>query len=126
MPNVRLQVQCSSEIVSMSSLRQQTKGGVPWPVHDVLEAWDRYGKSSSVNDLKEAKIDIVVEIASRFGDRCFYEARGMGECDAEIDLDRIKPGGPYVAKNCILSCAFHNRQRQDKSIEAYLATGLET
>lgn len=100
--------------------------GVPWPLVDVIAAWDSYGKQSSMQGGDDTKIDIICELAKFHSPHCFYRNRGRGECSGEVDLDRIFPGsrgGIYTVENCVISCSKHNRQRQDKSIEDFIGKG---
>ena len=85
----------------------------------MIHAWVGYRKNGGRNDL-------LIRCAKFHGRRCFFGARGLGECSDDIDLDRIIPGsrgGEYTVENCFLACSRHNRQRGDRSIEAYLAEG---
>lgn len=89
----------------------------------VLEAWGLYGKSQTVNERQQKKLELVILTARAHGRRCFYAARGLGECTAEVTLDRLRPGsrgGLYVLENCVLACSFHNQSRGDRAMEDYL------
>lgn len=98
-------------------------------LEQILEAWALYGKSVTVNELQQKKLELVVLVARAHGRRCFYAGRGLGDCTNELQLDRLLPGsrsGLYVVENCILACSFHNGQRGDLTIEDYLAKRSST
>lgn len=89
------------------------------PDEALLRSYTRYRKSG------DKKLRLLVEVATRHGDRCFFRDRGKGECSGDIDLDRIIPGargGDYTIENCQLACSRHNRERGDRSVEEYLAS----
>lgn len=88
-----------------------------------IDAWMTYGKSSKVPGGTISKLALTVEVARLHGEQCFWQNRGKGTCSDNVDLDRLTPGsrgGQYTVENCILSCSFHNRQRNDRSVERYL------
>jgi hypothetical protein len=97
--------------------------GVPWTMTEVLSAWETYGKAHSVCDDKSTKYDIIIDVAARFGNTCFYRGRVPTPCSEDIHLDRLLPGkreGEYTRENSILSCSTHNQERGGKSIEDYV------
>lgn len=98
--------------------------GVPYTKTQVMEAWDRFGKGPSVGGMNKNKLTI--EVAEAHGEHCFYRGRGLGECNDEIQLDRLIPGdrgGGYSVANCVLSCQFHNGSRGERNVEDYLRSG---
>lgn len=94
--------------------------GSPFLMEQMLVAWSLYGKSAAVAD-GIRKLELSVFVARAHGRQCFWANRGRGECSTEVQLDRLLPGGPYCVENCVIACAFHNGQRGDRSVEAYLA-----
>ncbi len=87
------------------------------PDEALLRPWMRYRKAS--ND----KLRLMVEVATLRGTTCFFAGRGKGECSDDVELDRIVPGsrgGTYELANCMITCGRHNRDRKDRTIEAYL------
>ncbi len=90
--------------------------GAPFSQSQMMTTWVKFRKAKNAA--------LTVEVARAHGRVCFYRGRGKGECSGVINLDRIIPGsegGKYTVENCMVACGRHNVERQDKSIEDYLA-----
>jgi hypothetical protein len=100
--------------------------GVPFTQADVLTAWERFGKSATVNGVNKCRL--TVEVANVHGSTCFYANRGLGECDDEVELERFVPGslgGVYSVSNCVIACRRHNNERSNTNLQEYLANGQQ-
>lgn len=103
-------------------IQQALPMDAPYRSIDMVGVWIAFGKSSNVSESIK-KAELIVMVARMHGRRCFYAGRGLGDCSAELQIDRLIPGsrnGPYTVANCVLACSYHNSQRGDKNLEAYL------
>ncbi len=92
-----------------------TEQGIQWSMNQVLDVW--------MHLRKVPKARMICEVAAMHGERCFYFGRNIGECSADLDLDRIIPGskeGEYQIQNCLIVCSRHNRSRGDLGIAEFL------
>lgn len=91
------------------------EAALPWSLEKTVWAWLHLRK------VKKTRLTCIV--ANVHGPRCFWANRVPGECSEELDLDRLvtgSHGGRYTVENCIISCSFHNRSRNDRTVEEYL------
>lgn len=91
----------------------------------ILDAWDRYGKSSATDEDRK-RLELQCERLIADGARCLWQDRGLGECSDEFDLGHLvakSKGGPLTFANTVTECSFHNRSRGDKTVEEFMAHG---
>ena len=103
-------------------IQQHLPIGAPFSMDQMVDAWLRFRKSPA------SKTELTVQVAMAHGRTCFMRGRGKGECSDAIDLDRIVPGsraGQYTVENCMVMCSYHNRQRNDRSLEEYMLASPE-
>ncbi|MDX9861288.1 MAG: hypothetical protein RBS99_10265 [Rhodospirillales bacterium] len=103
--------------------------GHPFQMRQMLAAWSAYGKSPSSGNGSLKKLELQILVAKTHGRQCFWANRGKGDCSGEVTTDRLLPGargGMYTVENCVLACSYHNSQRNDATVEAYLNGSQKT